>query len=104
MARFTFFFTSLSLFFFPWILDSSSLEWKAPEQILSKTQTKASDMFTFGCILYFCVTKGCHPFGDTPDQRIQNIMANKVNISRAKDFPDAYHLISLLLNPKPELR
>ena len=61
-------------------------------------------MFTFGCILYFCITKGCHPFGDTPDQRLQNIMANKVNISRAKDYPDAYHLISLLLDPEPKLR
>ena len=61
-------------------------------------------MFTFGCVLYFCITGGYHPFGDTPDQCIHNIVANKMNISRVEDIPDAYHLISLLLSPEPELR
>ena len=80
------------------------MEWKAPEQIIYNTQTKASDMFTFGCVLYFCITGGYHPFGDTPDQCIHNIVANKMNISRVEDIPDAYHFISLLLSPEPESR
>ena len=80
------------------------MEWKAPEQIIYKTQTKASDMFTFGCILYFCITRGHHPFGDTPGERIQNIIANKMNISHVEDIADAYHLISRLLSPEPEVR
>lgn len=84
---------------------SESLDCKAPEQLRYETQTtKASDMFRLGCVLYFCITGGCHPFGDDPNQRIERILQNKVNLSRVEDNLEAFDLLSLLLSPNPKLR
>ncbi|GMN59111.1 hypothetical protein TIFTF001_028204 [Ficus carica] len=71
--------------------------WKAPEQLLCGQQTRATDMFSFGCILFFCITQGKHPFGE-PDERDRNIKSNnKKNLFLIRDFPEAFHLISRLL-------
>ena len=86
------------------MIGTDSLGWKAPEQLLNSIETKASDMFSFGCVLNFCITGGCHPFGDDPNQRIESILYNKVNLSQVEDDPEAFDLISRLLSPKPELR
>ncbi|GMN59122.1 hypothetical protein TIFTF001_028218 [Ficus carica] len=71
--------------------------WKAPEQHLCGQQTRAMDMFSLGCILFFCITQGKHPFGE-PDERDRNIKSNnKKNLLLIQDFPEAFHLISRLL-------
>ena len=61
-------------------------------------------MFSLGSVLYFCITGGCHPFGDDPNQRSESILQNKVNLSQVEDIPEAFDLISLLLSPNPESR
>ncbi|GFY87748.1 endoribonuclease/protein kinase IRE1-like protein [Actinidia rufa] len=53
--------------------------WQAPEQLLHGHQTRAVDMFSLGCILFYCITGRRHPF-ETVD------------------------LFSRLLDPNPELR
>ncbi|GMN59115.1 hypothetical protein TIFTF001_028209 [Ficus carica] len=71
--------------------------WKAPEQHLCGQQTRAMDMFSLGCILFFCITQGKHPFGE-PDERDRSIKSNnKKNLFLIQDFPEAFHLISRLL-------
>ncbi|CAI0434854.1 unnamed protein product [Linum tenue] len=37
--------------------------WQAPEQLLQGRQTRAVDLFSLGCVLFFCITGGKHPFG-----------------------------------------
>lgn len=55
------------------------------------------DMFSLGCILFFCITQGKHPFGEH-DERDRNIKSNnKKNLFLIQDFPEAFHLISRLL-------
>ena len=71
---------------------------KAPEQ------ASAADMYSFGRVLFFCITRGSCSFGDTHDQRCENIRENKRNLSRVKYLPEAFDLISDLLNPDPNLR
>ncbi|PON86310.1 Serine/threonine protein kinase [Trema orientale] len=63
------------------------------------------DMFSLGWILFFSITGGKLPFvGDHYDRNGKDIVENKVDLFLVKDFPEAYHLISLLLSPRPELR
>ena len=102
--------------------------WKAPE--VSSLEypielCKKADMFSLGCILYFCLSGGYHPFDEVSSDeeavldclidygsvfRIidrnwrENIMKNKINLSLVEDMPEAFHLISLLLSPDPQIR
>lgn len=87
------------------LLDDDTSKWKAPEQLLNGSQTtKASDMFNLGCVLFTCITKGGQPFGDTLDQHHENVKQNKKCLSRVKSYPEAFNLLSRLLNHEPELR
>lgn len=79
--------------------------WNAPEQHLGGELTSKTDLFTLGCIIFYCITGGIHPFGEDLDQHRKNVIQNNpVNLSQLKDMPEAYHLISRLLNPEPKLR
>lgn len=55
------------------------------------------DLFSLGCILFYCITGGKHPFGHN-DERDKNIREGKQpDLSSIKDFPEAFDLISSLL-------
>ncbi|KAG7568513.1 Protein kinase domain [Arabidopsis thaliana x Arabidopsis arenosa] len=82
-----------------------SMGWQAPEQILGiEDKTCAVDMFHFGCIIYFTITGGKHPFGfgATHETNIRNY---RFDISLVRDtIPEAHHLISCLLAREPHSR
>ncbi|TYI88702.1 hypothetical protein E1A91_D03G001300v1 [Gossypium mustelinum] len=77
--------------------------WQAPEQLLLSRQTRAVDLFSLGCVLFFCITRGKHPFGNHLERDI-NVVNNRVNLFLVEHIPEAVDLISCLLNPEPELR
>ncbi|OMO83388.1 hypothetical protein COLO4_22561 [Corchorus olitorius] len=77
--------------------------WQAPEQLLHGRQTRAVDLFSLGCVLFFCITRGRHPFGNHLERDI-NVVNNQVNLFLVEHIPEAVDLISRLLNPEPELR
>ncbi|KAK8996216.1 hypothetical protein V6N11_076462 [Hibiscus sabdariffa] len=77
--------------------------WQAPEQLLHGRQTRAVDLFGLGCVLFFCITRGRHPFGNHLERDI-NVVNNQVNLFLVEHIPEAVDLISRLLNPEPELR
>ncbi|EXB51010.1 Serine/threonine-protein kinase/endoribonuclease IRE1 [Morus notabilis] len=78
--------------------------WKAREWLLFECQTAAMDLFSLGCLIFYCITRGIHPFGDH-DERNKNIKEENVkNMFLVQDFPEASHLISLLLQPVYWLR
>lgn len=77
--------------------------WQAPEQLRHERQTRAVDLFSLGCVLFFCVTGGRHPFGDTLERDI-NIVNNRKDLFLVETMPEALDLISQLLDPNPELR
>ncbi|KAH9662279.1 serine/threonine-protein kinase/endoribonuclease IRE1a [Citrus sinensis] len=92
-----------------WFVDSSAdplcavSGWQAPEQLLHGRQTRAVDLFSLGCVLFFCITGGQHPFGDRLERDI-NITKNQVDLFLLGCIPEAEDLISRLLNPDPQLR
>lgn len=77
--------------------------WQAPEQLLCGRQTRAVDLFSLGCVLFYCITGGRHPFGSRLERDI-NIVKNKVDLFFVEYIPEAVDLFSHLLNPVAELR
>ncbi|KAI3724703.1 hypothetical protein L2E82_36489 [Cichorium intybus] len=79
--------------------------WQAPEQILNEEgQMSAVDLFSFGCLLFFGMTGGQHPYGDDIYERDINIVNDKKDLLLVDDIPEAVDLISCLLDPNPESR
>ncbi|XP_010266239.1 PREDICTED: serine/threonine-protein kinase/endoribonuclease IRE1a [Nelumbo nucifera] len=77
--------------------------WQAPEQLLHRRQTRAVDLFSLGCVLFYCVSGGRHPFGDHLERDI-NIVKNRVDLFPVEHIPEAMDLFSHLLDFEPELR
>lgn len=52
--------------------------WQAPEQLVARSggdarQTRAVDIFSLGLVLFYCLTGGGHPFGESYE-RDSNIL------------------------------
>ncbi|CAH9089985.1 unnamed protein product [Cuscuta europaea] len=77
--------------------------WQAPELLLQGRQTRALDLFSLGCVLFHCITGGCHPFGN-PLERDINITKNRIDLFLVKHMPEAVELLSGLLDPNAEMR
>lgn len=77
--------------------------WQAPEQLCHGRQTRAMDLFSLGCLIFYCITKGKHPFGEYYE-RDRNIVNNCFDLFVVDYIPEAVHLISQLLHPNPEMR
>lgn len=82
---------------------SGSSGWQAPEQLHHRRETRAVDLFSLGCVLFYCITGGRHPFGDHLERDV-NIVKNQKDLFLVEYIPEAEDLISRLLNPDPELR
>ncbi|KAH9613185.1 hypothetical protein KSS87_018935 [Heliosperma pusillum] len=80
-----------------------SCGWQAPEQLLHGRQTRAVDLFSLGCVLFFCVTGGRHPFGERYE-RDANIIKNQVDLFLVENIPEAMELFARLLHPDSEMR
>ncbi|KAJ8538201.1 hypothetical protein K7X08_014741 [Anisodus acutangulus] len=81
---------------------SGSSGWQAPEQLRHERQARAVDLFSLGCVLFFCITGGKHPYGDSLERDV-NIVNNQKDLFLIENIPEAADLISALLHPKPEL-
>ncbi|KAL7586597.1 hypothetical protein Lser_V15G40425 [Lactuca serriola] len=79
--------------------------WQPPERLLNKEgQTSAVDLFSLGCLIFFCITHGRHPFGKDKDGRDGRIKKGEKSMSLVKKYPEAHDLISRLLDPDPKSR
>ena len=65
--------------------------------------TKSVDIFSLGCLYYYCLTSGQHPFGDR-FKREDNILRNQKSLQDLEgldeDGPEAMDLIKLMLAPE----
>ncbi|KAK1407987.1 hypothetical protein QVD17_39616 [Tagetes erecta] len=69
--------------------------WRAPEFLSDGLQTPAMDVFALGCILFFCLTEGSHPFGG---RDVYVIMNQKQNLLSKRLIPEAENLFTQVLN------
>jgi serine/threonine protein kinase len=71
--------------------------WQAPEQLMAKDgsavrQSRAMDVFSLGCVMYYCLTAGKHPFGEHYE-RDTNILRGLCNLAPLHKWPEAYNLV-----------
>ncbi|XP_028827928.1 serine/threonine-protein kinase/endoribonuclease IRE1 isoform X2 [Denticeps clupeoides] len=84
--------------------------WIAPELLSSTADTKptcAVDVFSAGCVFYYVMSRGMHPFGDAL-RRQSNILSTSYNLDH---FMDDLHedvigrdLIERMISAEPESR
>jgi serine/threonine-protein kinase/endoribonuclease IRE1 len=71
---------------------------------------RAVDIFSLGCVFFYVLTGGCHPFDDDEGWmqiREYNIKKEKANLKQLRlgaDSEEPYHLISWMLKTRPEDR
>lgn len=69
--------------------------------------TKSVDIFALGCLYYYTLTGGGHPFGDRYEREV-NIMKNAKNLELLERFgeegTEAVDLIEKMLDPVPSER
>jgi len=71
---------------------------------------RAVDIFSLGCVFYYVLTGGCHPFDDEEGWmqiREYNIKKEKSNLDRlllGADSVEPHRLIHWMLRPRPEDR
>ena len=61
------------------------------------------DLFSLGCVLFFCITGGKHPYGDSIERDV-NIVNDRKDLFLIEGIPEAMDLFSHLLDPNPEMR
>lgn len=96
---------------------AGTVGWRAPECILTaesltlssakpKTQirvTKSLDIFALGCVFYYVLSGGDHPFGGRLEREM-NIVKNAVDLSRLSSQPEAADLVQRMLSRQPDRR
>ncbi|CBX90173.1 hypothetical protein IAQ61_001672 [Plenodomus lingam] len=71
---------------------------------------RAVDIFSLGCVFFYVLTNGCHPFDDDEGWmqiREYNIKKEKANLKQLRlgdDSEEPYHLIKWMLKTRPEDR
>ena len=82
--------------------------WQAPEQLIirgggSARLTASVDIFSSGMLIYYCLTGGKHPYGDSYN-RDGAILKDEKDLSGISDVPCALNLISAMLSKDSEKR
>jgi len=99
-------------------IGGGTLGWRAPEILRRETRattsnnvwtmieiqlTKSVDIFSLGCLYYYCLTSGEHPFGDHYEREV-NILRDQMSLQGlgwlSKDDPEAVYLITAMLAPE----
>lgn len=92
----------------PNTVDSSAVDVGDSSATPEMRLTKAIDIFSLGCVFYYVMTGGGHPFGDRY-MREANIITGDYDLSRLQkvdrqNFAELSHLISRMIERDPGLR
>lgn len=77
--------------------------WQAPELYTGGRVSKAVDMFSLGCVIYFVLSDGMHPFGESFEREL-NIRNSHCDLTHLPPHSEGYDLVSFLLQSEPSRR
>lgn len=79
------------------VLNSSRLRWIAPEVLRADltSVTYTIDVFSLGCVFYYVISEGLHPFGDQMHRQM-NIRTGSYNLAYLKE--NSNHILPLIEN------
>ena len=84
-------------------LTVGSSGWQAPEVLNCQSMSQKIDVFSLGCLIYFCVTNGEHPFGSRFERDV-NIASGNYDVDLLLDAPEAFDLITQMIEHDPSRR
>ncbi|XP_058791502.1 serine/threonine-protein kinase/endoribonuclease IRE1 isoform X2 [Phymastichus coffea] len=70
--------------------------WIAPEMLNGERTTCAVDVFSMGCVFYYVLSNGKHPFGD-PLRRQANILGGEIDLSSLQNISENDKQVALVL-------
>lgn len=70
--------------------------WIAPEMLNGERTTCAVDIFSLGCVFYYVLSKGKHPFGDQL-RRQANILCGESDLSGLQGISESDRELALIL-------
>ena len=88
------------------VAGAGTLGWRAPERLHPNgRQGRGVDVWALGCVLFYCLSGGHHPFGDAPLARDAAVAAGKApDLGRLAPWPEAQDLVRQLLAHDPAAR
>ena len=95
----------------PEAMAAGKVGWRAPEILRGEANstelTKEVDIFALGCLFYYCLTGGGHPYGDRFEREV-NVMKDIKSLGGMEHFgeegTEATNLIEKMLNAQVSLR
>ena len=70
--------------------------WRAAELLMSQAMSNKVDVFSLGCVFFFVLVPGRHPFGEF-FERETNVLSNSPDLSVLHLYPEAQALIQLMI-------
>ncbi|DBA76306.1 TPA: bifunctional endoribonuclease/protein kinase ire1 [Trebouxia sp. C0004] len=82
--------------------------WQAPEQLVARSggearQGYSTDVFSYGMLLFYCLTAGKHPFGHHYERDF-NILQGRCNLKAIEHLPEAQEMVQSMLAARPAKR
>ena len=76
---------------------------QAAERLRHGRQGKPADVFSLGCLLFYVITGGSHPFGGRYE-RDRNILIGRPSLGPVAHMPEAAALLRCMLDKEPGRR
>eukprot|EP00884_Botryococcus_braunii_P010147 jgi/Botrbrau1/19133/Bobra.0077s0045.1 len=82
--------------------------WQAPEQLVNRSggdmrQGKSVDVFSYGLLLFYCLSGGEHAFGKSYERDLRILQA-RPGLQAVRHMPEAENLVKCMIHPNGKKR